>query len=476
MEAEEALHAFRQTGGQYHAAQPLLLDRWAGPSRRAPCPTLDPPAVWSEVGTLREWCLAQGSSTDAAKAAAWESSLRLEAQRLRHGVHFWSAAAHASLRRRETDPAVDLCWKRGKAHYEALSELVQEHGAEAAGGPPPDYTSMQLRFFAARSRVLLERRAQQYRRHVVADDKGEGAEAERAAAAVVKPVWKEGKAAQVLVAALQRLHGLERQEQVAVLEGKAEWMGLAYAVAKGSLSGDEGTGRRGGPLDPTRLTRAMGQHFLQVWPAGQQDADCFGHSQAELQALVRDPTTLRRAWLRCAHGAHLAGLQLLSGGQQGQGMERQEEAARASARFAAFCDALVQDHGQRQQRGQQQQASDLEAAAGSPLSAPALAAQAVEHYLRALALAPEEASPAGVMRIVDLVRSSSAVGQAARSALAEGSGRVPPWAFLPVVNQLLAGLDAGEAQTVLPLLERMARDYPQALFFPYRVRVVCGDY
>lgn len=459
VEAEEALLALRQAAGVHgdrHAAAaalPLLLERWAGPSRRAPCRALDPPAVWSEVGALREWCLAGGQAQQGQQqqpAGGRRGGVQAEAARHRHGLQFWCAAAAASLRHRETEPATS-CWRRAHGHYGALAALDEQQGGGGVVCPTPLIVE-QLRLFAARDRILLER--------------GLGAGAAAAgggdAEALVRPVWGS-LAAKVLVSAVAQLDTLPPSAQRAVLQEKARWMELAYEVA---TTGAGARGEGGGPSGE-EMVRALGAQFLRRWKTTEgSDPECFGADEGALRRLVGDPAALRRAWLRCAHASHVAGLRLLEGATEA------EEAARASGRFAVFCDTALRRH-QERRRGAEGEESGSDLEGEGPLSAPALAAQAVEHYLRALACSPREAPGAGVMRVVDLVRSASpgaATAEAARRALAEGAGRVPSWCFLSATNQLLAGVDAAEAESVLPLLERLAADYPQALFFPYRVR------
>jgi hypothetical protein len=53
----------------------------------------------------------------------------------------------------------------------------------------------------------------------------------------------------------------------------------------------------------------------------------------------------------------------------------------------------------------------------------------------------------------------------------ENSARAPSWVFLYWTSQLLAMLKGDEGPTVLPLLERMAQDYQQAIFYPFRVSI-----
>ena len=68
-------------------------------------------------------------------------------------------------------------------------------------------------------------------------------------------------------------------------------------------------------------------------------------------------------------------------------------------------------------------------------------------------------------RLVDLLHQH----KSAREAFKEGADKVSSWVFLPCTSQLLAGAEADEGEVVIPLLERLAADYPQAIYFPFRV-------
>eukprot|EP00743_Colponemidia_sp_Colp-15_P008934 GILK01009748.1.p1 GENE.GILK01009748.1~~GILK01009748.1.p1 ORF type:complete len:1463 (+),score=312.38 GILK01009748.1:308-4390(+) len=46
---------------------------------------------------------------------------------------------------------------------------------------------------------------------------------------------------------------------------------------------------------------------------------------------------------------------------------------------------------------------------------------------------------------------------------------VPSWMFITWISQLIASLDQVEGDLVLPILLRLARDFPQALYFPFNV-------
>ncbi|CAM9696819.1 unnamed protein product, partial [Phaeothamnion confervicola] len=94
----------------------------------------------------------------------------------------------------------------------------------------------------------------------------------------------------------------------------------------------------------------------------------------------------------------------------------------------------------------------------------ALAVEAVCRYLEALAAGHPDATDV-IPRVLHLVGAWPAV----RETFRRGSMAVPAWRFLRWTSQLVALLARPERGAVLPLLERMAREFPRALFFPLKV-------
>lgn len=49
---------------------------------------------------------------------------------------------------------------------------------------------------------------------------------------------------------------------------------------------------------------------------------------------------------------------------------------------------------------------------------------------------------------------------------------VPSWMFIRWISQMMAVLDKPEAGAVVPILLEIAKSYPQALYYPFRIRYV----
>jgi DNA-dependent protein kinase catalytic subunit len=49
---------------------------------------------------------------------------------------------------------------------------------------------------------------------------------------------------------------------------------------------------------------------------------------------------------------------------------------------------------------------------------------------------------------------------------------VPSWMFIRWISQMMAVLDKPEAGAVVPILLEIAKCYPQALYYPFRIRYV----
>lgn len=63
-------------------------------------------------------------------------------------------------------------------------------------------------------------------------------------------------------------------------------------------------------------------------------------------------------------------------------------------------------------------------------------------------------------------RSGQAIG---KKLFMQGSKKVPCWMFIRWISQMMALLDKEEGPCVVPILTEIAREYPQALYFPFRI-------
>jgi hypothetical protein len=87
----------------------------------------------------------------------------------------------------------------------------------------------------------------------------------------------------------------------------------------------------------------------------------------------------------------------------------------------------------------------------------------VKHVLRALSLdtslKPHQLLPR-VLALLGLENSTHAVFEA-------GLESVPSWVFIAWVSQILSVMEQPEGAVLAPVLERMAEDYPQAIYYPF---------
>jgi DNA-dependent protein kinase catalytic subunit len=67
-------------------------------------------------------------------------------------------------------------------------------------------------------------------------------------------------------------------------------------------------------------------------------------------------------------------------------------------------------------------------------------------------------------RILQLVEKYSET----QSQLIDKAARVPPWMFIGWINQMVAILDKAEGLSVVDVLIRIAKEYPQALCYPFK--------
>lgn len=47
--------------------------------------------------------------------------------------------------------------------------------------------------------------------------------------------------------------------------------------------------------------------------------------------------------------------------------------------------------------------------------------------------------------------------------------RIPEWMFIQWIPQLLANLDTQNITIIYPIVEKIAKMYPQAIIYPYRL-------
>jgi len=121
--------------------------------------------------------------------------------------------------------------------------------------------------------------------------------------------------------------------------------------------------------------------------------------------------------------------------------------------FARFCDKLLLPENQSSLSG-----------ATFGVNADQLSAQAVESYLKVAELAPalsQDIIPRVLMHFDEHPSASNTFKKFAVD--------VPTWTFLSWIPQLLAVLAGPKAKYILPVLIRIAQEYPQALFFPLNV-------
>lgn len=356
------------------------------------------------------------------------------------GVGLPSGEATASFEAMEGGVAWRF-WQKAKKAYRALDDLVKSQGGkeeERAVGMVPDVVVSQIRIISGIDKMKMKRAL------------SEGGK--KSEDVVGRVLW--GRTAKALRQVLVNgKSSLSPTEWGIVQHLKAEW----FVSAHGMLLPSDGIGEGGREVGKEFLN-VVATKYCKVWKDGIIERDV-------------NSVALRREWLQEAYYGYRS---VLEGGEETGEMRLlggPKAAARAAVTFAGFCDTLS--------RGKRSEDLNSEGGRGgrggsAVLTPPALAAQAVQHYLKALAWAPGEASQA-LPRIVDMIRSkgtgaeSVACTQAARQALQAYASFVPTWAFLPVASQLLAGLDASEADVVLPPLIRLAQAYPQALFFPFRV-------
>ena len=422
--------------------QARLLLKWQ--RARAPVMETDPPPVWSDIGMLREWCLAtpveKEGGREGGRGGGGVEVLAFRAERLRHHLKLWREAAEAAVGRWGEGGVAGCFWQKAKKAYKTLDELVRKQEGREGGrvvGVVPDMVVAQVRIISELDKLKMRR--------ALGEGGREGEEV------VGKVLWSRTAKAlrQVIV---NGKASISPYEWVQVQQLKAEWFELAY----GMLVPGGGVGE-GGTEGGEEFLQVVATKYRKVWKGGDMEEEV-------------DAVTLRQEWLLEAYDGYRAVLERGEEAEEVRLLGGPKAAARAAVKFAGFCDTLARERGEDLTRE-----GEGGGGGGSAAFTPsALAAQAVQHYLRALAWAPGEA-PQALPRIVDMIRSksteagSAACTQAARQALQAHASSVPTWAFLPAASQLLAGLDAPEVDVVLPLLTRLAQAYPQALFFSFRV-------
>lgn len=89
----------------------------------------------------------------------------------------------------------------------------------------------------------------------------------------------------------------------------------------------------------------------------------------------------------------------------------------------------------------------------------------VKHMMEAVSLDTSVRAQHGLARVLSLL------GQypETHTQFTDAIKNVPSWVFIPWIPQMLAGMDQDEGQILVPLLEDVAKLYPQGLYFPFHV-------
>eukprot|EP00897_Mesotaenium_endlicherianum_P010382 jgi/Mesen1/9372/ME000610S08690 len=142
-------------------------------------------------------------------------------------------------------------------------------------------------------------------------------------------------------------------------------------------------------------------------------------------------------------------------------------ASKAALKLALFCDDLLTapaslGPSQEEEEGGKQQGAGLPPASS-------YAALVVDNLLKALA--GSSAGGASMPARCGLARVLALLGKHPHtlSCFRARAPRVPTWLFIAWIPQMLAAVDEPEGEALVRILEAIAAQYPQALFFPYRV-------
>ena len=428
-----------------------LLRGW----QLAPAPVMekDPPLVWADIGMLREWSLSIPRERDGhapSQNVDEEQDMRdFRRERYWHHLSFWQRAARAAVKEWGEGGVAMKCWEKAKVAFRNWKVLVDAEEEEDGERIETLVGAMLSNVWAAQIRLFVELDKWKLRQAV--DEGGRGG-----AAVVERVLW--GRAAKAIRQRLVSLEGREsgsqsRRAWMEVMQLKAEWFEMASGFVTKRIKWEVGQER-----ERDAFLCSIAKSYWKVWRGQETQDEIAGFNVA----------SLRQDWLHETYQAYRAVMTEEKEGRRRWGRGTRTVARRA-AKFARFCDRLV-----RERREDMAQEGKQGGESEHLFSPAALTAQAMARYLEALTWCPAEA-PAALPRLVDMIREShdpyepQTNARVAREVLQKCAGSVPAWIFLPAASQLLAGLDAPEAEAVLPVLLRLAQAYPQALFYPYRV-------
>ncbi|XP_024384636.1 uncharacterized protein [Physcomitrium patens] len=136
------------------------------------------------------------------------------------------------------------------------------------------------------------------------------------------------------------------------------------------------------------------------------------------------------------------------------------DTAKALLKFGLFCDELLKLSQQPEERSQMTQHHLFGLPQASDLSL-----LVVRHMLKALALDSTLQAQHAVARLLSLVGFSSATQNEFERFL----DNVSSWVFVAWIPQMLANIEEDSGRVLIKVLESIAKSYPQALYFPFRV-------
>ena len=151
------------------------------------------------------------------------------------------------------------------------------------------------------------------------------------------------------------------------------------------------------------------------------------------------------------------------GGERGHGSDGGDDGssgAGSSMRLANMCDRMLAVW-------EDDQEGSVPLPFEPALPAAAVAVMVVEHTLKGLNgdEASSRTARGALPRLLDLIKKYPE----ARQPFVSGTAASPSWLFLRWTGQMMAVLDRDEGDAVVPVLERMAKDFPSALRYPLRI-------
>jgi hypothetical protein len=140
-----------------------------------------------------------------------------------------------------------------------------------------------------------------------------------------------------------------------------------------------------------------------------------------------------------------------------------EKGAAAHLQLALFCDYQLKLQEDRETSGK---TVSEEEATQKDRQKQAYAAIVVENILKAMKLQSTRAADR-FPRLLELIAVTS--NGPCKKLFVQNASQVPCWMFIRWISQMMALIDKEEGACVFPILTEIAKNYPQALYFPFRI-------